>query len=40
MRSTAQCVDLHQDTRNYMARLLLWLTLREMFEFRYMQVRC
>jgi hypothetical protein len=28
-----------QDTRNYVARLLLRLTLQELFEFRFMQVR-
>lgn len=33
-----QCASLNQETRDYVARLLLWLTLREMFEFRFMQV--
>jgi hypothetical protein len=34
-----QCASMSQETRDYVARLLLWLTLREMFEFRFMQVR-
>ena len=34
-----QCAAFPQEARDYIARLLLWLTRREMFEFRFMQVR-
>lgn len=32
-----QVADMPQETRNYVARLMLRLTLRELFEFRFMQ---
>ena len=32
-----QCMELDQDTRNYVAEKILFLCLKELFEFRYMQ---